>query len=674
MSEPTLYDTSSPSRQFGRYQLKQDLGEGGMASVYLAYDPNFDRDVALKVLPQRFVDDPTLRARFLREAKAIAALEHSAIVPVYDFGEQDGQPYLVMRLMPGGSLADRLRGGPLPVAQAVTILRSVGAALDYAHSQGIIHRDLKPANILFDQRGDAYLSDFGIAKVAGEQTLTGSNMAVGTPAYMSPEQALGEHVDARSDLYSLGVILFEMLAGQRPYRSDTPMGVALKHARDPIPNILELAPTLPPACRQLLYQAMGKSREGRFRSAGAMVNALQAIHNNSVPPPSPPTPFPWPWLITAGALALLCLLLLVAAMILISSLPTAATPPQLPVLTTTLPAVPSLSPTVLLTTAAIPLQNAAIQEGTRPVTTPLLETPVILHSDSSQDLLVASPTLQPTLTVTPPAAANPEMWIAFDSDREGNLNIYRLNLQSRPLQRLTEGTSHDFAPTWSPDGRQIAFVSDRDGRLQLYVMDIVSRMTRRLTAHANNDTAPAWSPDGRWIAFRSGPPEGGYGIFLVEAQGGEMIRLTDDAGHADAPAWSPDSNYLVFASGLGGAAEIVTVDINTRRLTRLTDNQAFDFAPAWSPDGRYIAFVSDRGGSLDIYRMDSDGRHVVRLTTDAAEDKYPAWSPDGSYLVFMSNRTGHFELYRMNNDGSDIRPVVTGGSNNHHPKIWQSRQ
>src|SRR5512137_1126343 len=206
--------------KIGIYQIKSEIGRGGMATVYHAYDPRFEREVALKVLPREMLHDPQFRTRFEREAKTIALLEHPAIVPVYDFGEEGGQPYFVMRYMTGGSLSDRIKKGPMSLQDAVHIFERIAPALDDAHAKGIIHRDLKPGNILFDQYGEPYVSDFGIAKLAASQTnVTGSGI-VGTPAYMSPEQAQGVQIDGRSDIYGLGVILFEMLSGRQPYEGD----------------------------------------------------------------------------------------------------------------------------------------------------------------------------------------------------------------------------------------------------------------------------------------------------------------------------------------------------------------------------------------------------------------------------------------------------------------------
>lgn len=250
-----------------------------MARVYAAYDPRFERIVAVKVLPREFLHEPEFIARFTREAKTIAALEHPAIVPVYDYGEDGGQPYLVMRHMRGGSLEDRLKKGPLSIEESATILQRLGSALDRAHSRGIIHRDLKPSNILFDQYNNAYLADFGIVHLAtSDSVITASGSLVGTPTYMSPEQVYGDkELDGRSDIYALGIILFQMLTGKTPYSAETPAKMMMKHVLEPVPDILEVRPDLPIECDQVIHKALAKEREERFPTATDMSEALAAV-------------------------------------------------------------------------------------------------------------------------------------------------------------------------------------------------------------------------------------------------------------------------------------------------------------------------------------------------------------------------------------------------------------
>lgn len=276
--------------QVGRYQIKQELGRGGMATVYLAHDPRFARDVAIKILPAQFTHDPQFKGRFEREARTIAALEHNAIVPVYDYGEENDLPYIVMRYMAGGSLSDRLAKGPLSLSVVQHIFSRLAPALDMAHKQGITHRDLKPGNILFDANDEPYLSDFGIAKISeSTSTFTGSGL-IGTPAYMSPEQARGESdIDHRSDIYSLGVILYQLLSGKMPFDADTPMGIVMRHIMDPVPEIRAERAELPDGVQTVIQTAMAKDRMARYQSAAALAKALATIKSQGVDSGDAPT-------------------------------------------------------------------------------------------------------------------------------------------------------------------------------------------------------------------------------------------------------------------------------------------------------------------------------------------------------------------------------------------------
>lgn len=267
----------------GRYAIRRQIKRGGMAIVFLAYDPQTQRHVALKLLPGQTDPDADreYRRRFQREVKAIAALDHPRIVPVYDFGETDAYLFIVMRYMEGGTLVDRLQNGPLALEEAVRILEQVGAALDEVHRNSIVHRDLKPGNILFDEQGNAFLADFGLVKALESQSvssLTSDGVVVGTPAYMSPEQVDGRaHIDGRSDLYGLGVVLFEMLTGTPPYSAASGMSLAIKHILEPIPDVLQSRPDLPPAVKQIIDRMMAKDPEDRYQTAAEIIDDLHRV-------------------------------------------------------------------------------------------------------------------------------------------------------------------------------------------------------------------------------------------------------------------------------------------------------------------------------------------------------------------------------------------------------------
>lgn len=265
--------------KIGRYEIRDELGEGGMGTVYLAYDPSLGREVALKVLhPHLFSHDPDFSLRFEQEARTVAALEHSHIVPVYEFGEDSNGLYIVMRLMKGGTLRDKLAQGPLTLDETAVILGRVGSALDHAHRSGIVHRDLKPGNILFDAEGNAFLGDFGIVKTEDVDRLkTRTGQTLGTPHYMSPEQVDAKELDGRSDIYALGVIFYEMVTGNQPYDHPTStVRVMAMHLTAPIPSLLQANPNLPPQPEAVLQKTMAKEPADRYATAQEMVAAIKA--------------------------------------------------------------------------------------------------------------------------------------------------------------------------------------------------------------------------------------------------------------------------------------------------------------------------------------------------------------------------------------------------------------
>lgn len=299
----------------GRYEIQAALARGGMGMVYLAWDPHMQRQVVVKVLRMELYHNPEMRQRFELEARLLALLEHPAIVPIYDVGgtnhsasgtdssanggahsasetsqsvDQEGQqPFLVMRYLPGGTLAERLEHGPLPLEQVLELLLRLAPALDLAHSQGIIHRDLKPSNILFDQEGNPCITDFGVARVLSLQPRLTQESVPGTVAYMSPEQIQNSgEIDGRSDVYALGVMLFEMLCGRLPFDSDNPFELARMHLEQAAPSLETLEPDLPHGIDAILYRALAKSPSQRFPSAGSLALALEALLAGAAPDPA----------------------------------------------------------------------------------------------------------------------------------------------------------------------------------------------------------------------------------------------------------------------------------------------------------------------------------------------------------------------------------------------------
>lgn len=266
-------------QSLGRYHVLEQLGEGGMATVYKAFDTRLERNVAIKViLPSRQQDEKFLK-RFEREARALAQLSHPNIVKVLDYGDHEGVPFLVMEYIPGGTLKQKV-GKPIPWQEAARLIAPIARALEYAHQQKIVHRDIKPANILLTQSGEPMLSDFGIAKILeSEETvdLTGTGVGIGTPDYMAPEQGSGQAVDHRTDIYALGIVFYELVTGRKPYQADTPMAVMIKKITDPLPRPKQFAPGLPDSVERALLKALMKNPGERYADMGAFANALEII-------------------------------------------------------------------------------------------------------------------------------------------------------------------------------------------------------------------------------------------------------------------------------------------------------------------------------------------------------------------------------------------------------------
>lgn len=312
-------------RQFGHYQIVAPLGEGGMAAVYKAYQPNMERYVAIKVLPRHMSSSEEFVNRFKREAKLLAQLQHPHILPVFDYGEADGYPYIVMPFVQSGTLASLLQSRRLSLSEIRRIITQIGNALSAAHARGMIHRDIKPSNVLIDGHGNCLLTDFGLARMAAESStkITSSGAVMGTPAYMSPEQGAGSEIDHRSDIYSLGIILYEMVTGRVPYTAETPIAIVFKHIQDPLPSARKLNPDMPESVEMVLLKSLAKNPNDRYQTVDDFVQALQKAIPDSplddkvtIQPEKQPQPIPPKkeqtqnkWIPLAVAFMAICVLL-----------------------------------------------------------------------------------------------------------------------------------------------------------------------------------------------------------------------------------------------------------------------------------------------------------------------------------------------------------------------------
>jgi len=431
-------------KKFSRYEITEELGIGGMAAVYRAYDPLFDRDVALKVLKRELLEDIQLRERFERETKIIAKLEHAAIVPVYDVGEDNGQLFYVMRYMTGGTLSERIHNELLTINQVAHIFIRLAEALDYAHKKGIVHRDLKPGNILFDEINNAFIADFGIAKFAQAATRITSSGILGTPRYISPEQALGEEADGHSDQYSLAVILFEILSGRAPFEAKTPMGMAMKHATEDPPNIVELNPKLPSELGDVMMKALAKEPKERYGTCVEFVNAfLEALPESSKSPDGSATPLPsWIYRHTES-------------------------PTELPSQTTLLGSKTASRIRLALEGILVVLVGVAIWGyprfmGSASASTSTPKPATATTVPASPTPIPPTPTVVPTETATPTSVpVIPSLGGAVNIAFTTNRDIYLMDMDGKNPIQLTNTNIPKFELQWLPGGNEILYAEGK---------------------------------------------------------------------------------------------------------------------------------------------------------------------------------------------------------------------
>lgn len=624
-----------------RYRILQLLGAGGMGAVYLAEDLH---------LPGRRVVVKENRGgdarQFELEAQILATLSHPNLPRVSDhFIESSpiaqtsavaqpapGAQYLVMDYIEGQNLHTIIQTrGAIAEAQALAWLDQIIAAVGYLHAHRVIHRDIKPHNIIITPQGNAMLVDFGIAKFlqTGHSTQTGARAA--TSGYSAPEQYRGG-TDARSDVYSLGATLYALLVGNAP-----PDAQALVTGTAVLVSPRALNPAVSVKDEQAILRAMQLHPAQRFQTVDEMRQALAM----RVVVPSRGTRalyadartnriFSTPLLIGIIAVIVvlgLCALLGIGGAIIALIQPTITVTPTL-ARTMTATSTPTLAPRFVTDTPSV------TPSATRGIT----QIPV-------------TRTFTPTRTVMP--VAQPRGQIAFAGYRDGNGEIYVMNVETGNVRRLTNHPANDYRAALSSDGRRVAFVSDRDGNPEIYTMNIDGSGLRRLTNNSVTDDYPAWSPDSQQIAFSS-KRTGFFEIHVMNADGSGARALTNTRLEEYKPTWSPDASRIAFWSKRDGNDEIYAMNADGSNQINLTRNLAHDLDPAWSPDGRWIAFAGERDGNTEIYVMRADGSDVRRITYHSARDSLPCWSPDGLFIAFTSRRDGNSEIYIVGTDGANL--------------------
>jgi Tol biopolymer transport system component/serine/threonine protein kinase len=713
-----------------QYQICEKLGEGGMGVVWKARDTHLDRFVALKTLPTERLADPERKRRSVQEAKAASALNHPNIVHIYDIAEADGVQFISMEYVPGKTLDQLVGRKGLRLNEVLKYAVQIADALAQAHFAGIIHRDLKPSNIIVAENGHIKVLDFGLAKLTeistgefGETaTMRGQDgprteegAIVGTVAYMSPEQAEGKKVDARSDIFSFGSMLYEMITGRQAFHGDSKMSTLsaiLKEDPKPVSAVVADAPR---DLEKIISRCLRKDRDRRFQHMADVKVALQELKEES----------------DSGKL-------------------TSIVPQNAQRLTT------SRWIWTLAGTAALLIVAVAIGIWfLRPRSHPLPKTVPL--------------TSYPGRQITPAFSPDgKQVAFAWDGEKGDNFDIYVKLVDAGTPLRLTDNPADEFAPAWSPDGRYVAFCRDRGEHSEIWMIPALGGAERNLGESAEY-SGPSWSPDGRLLALSDKPtPQAPGGVSVISPETGEKRTLTsppkqyfgDFSPHfspdgkalafirsrselasgiyplsinaggeprgeprrltLDQPwiggfDWTPDGRSIVFSSGQGGSTNLSTIaasggtaermlggenatnisisctgnrlayarssfDSNIWRIpgpnaleknsapSRLIASTQPDLEPQFSPDGKKIVFTSGRSGTYAIWVCDRDGLSPIELTSfNGSIVGSPRWSPDSRWIAFDSPKAGNTDIYVISADGGPVRRVSTGPSNNVRP-------
>jgi serine/threonine protein kinase len=687
----------------GRYHVVEALGQGGMASVYKAYDTSLERNVAIKIIRSDIQIDNQgeFLKRFQREAKSLAKLDHPYILKVLDYGDQEGLPYLVMPFMEGGTLKEQM-GQPMPYEKAAGLLAPIARALEYAHSQNIIHRDVKPANVLIGKSGAPILSDFGIAKIlaqSGSTQLTGAGVGIGTPDYMAPEQWTGS-ADSRSDIYSLGVVFYQMVTGHLPFTADTPAAVLIKHLRDPLPRPKSFVHDLPDKVEQILFKALAKEPENRYQGMGEFASALEDIILRKAAPaqenlqtlagtatavqavprsvPAPLTPAATriaPVIVPARKSIFLSSKLWLPVVLIVFTLagswwlaanwprpsspvaavaetgtpePTRTEPPQ-PTRTSRpeATATEAFTPTAEMTSSLEPTSAPAA------TSTPALRLgQTIATGDLGANRYWGGITFSPdgkevNLLTTGYGVMGDNFNTTVYSDAKilsfdsNDLGMQAIDLESPPANPIR------WMSGFSPDGLTAAVMSE-DGMLHFWQISNGKLLqSLKLEGATNKLYRLAFSPDGQILAG-----VGEKDIYLWKASDGSLFQSLRGtiSGYFSGIDFSPDGKLMASA---GGTDRVIHLwRISDGALLTSFQEPGSVYSVAFSPDGKILA-SGLKSGNINLWDIEKGTllRTLDGTKTSVAEIVF---SPDGSYLA--STASGAVDLWRMK-DGQLLNAI-----------------
>ncbi|HYH08378.1 MAG TPA: protein kinase [Thermoanaerobaculia bacterium] len=705
----------APGSRLGPYRIDAELGAGGMGQVFRATDTRLDRAVAVKVLPPHRWSDPQLRLRFEREARALSSLSHPNLCALYDVGELSESggtvPWIVMELLEGETLRDRLDAGRLSIRRALSFGAQIASGLAAAHQKGVIHRDLKPENIFIVEGELLKILDFGLAITtttkddASTVVRTEPGMVMGTAHYMSPEQVRGTALDARSDIFSLGIVLFEMLTGRVPFHARSQVETMNSILIDEVPEM----PAIPEAVDALVRRCLEKDPSQRFSSAKDLAYALDSAAK-SVTSATPTRPKAAPQIRVerrpTKVLLLVALASLIAAAAIFSRRPDPH--PEPPILRTLTysgrDSSPAASPDAKL------IAYVSSRDGARRIWLKQLadgtDAPVTSGPDDSAPRF------------SPDGAA-----LLFTRTANGASALYRVATLGGDPRKLIDNAFHG---DWSHDGTRLAFIRNRAGAERMSTVCIApvgGGAVREIAATTAEDFyAPRWSPDGRWIAVTRIPRNtAGGSVLLIDVESGERRVLARDRPHGllSGVAWTRDGNAVIYIElealegtgmqrrgssavvqhGLDGDARVLlrnphsaadTIDVAgdgrlvfTEDVTRqslqelvldgsapprwLSRGMSVDRQPAYARGGRSVVFASDRGGNVDLWELMIDNASLSRVTDHAAIDWDP--HPAGDALFWSSNRAGHFEVWTAALDGAGPQQVTKDGVDAENPSL-----